>query len=52
VLERGRIVECGTPTELLERDGPYSRLNKAQTELAVGKIDVEAALSTVQGVSV
>jgi len=52
VLERGRIVECGTPAELLERDGPYARLNRAQTELAVGKIDVEAALTAVQGVSI
>jgi ATP-binding cassette subfamily B protein len=52
VLERGRVVECGTPAELLERDGPYARLNRAQTELAVGKIDVEAALTAVQGVSV
>jgi ATP-binding cassette subfamily B protein len=51
VLERGRIVEVGTHTELVQLDGPYSRLNRAQTELAVGKIDVEAALSAVQGAS-
>jgi ATP-binding cassette subfamily B protein len=49
VLERGRIVECGTHAELVDRGGPYSRLHKAQTELAVGKLDVEAALSAVQG---
>jgi ATP-binding cassette subfamily B protein len=49
VLERGRIVELGTHSELLEVPGPYARLHKAQTELAVGKLDVEAALSAVQG---
>jgi ATP-binding cassette subfamily B protein len=51
VLERGRIVECGTHTELLNQPGPYARLHKAQTELAVGKLDVEPALSAVQGTS-
>jgi ATP-binding cassette, subfamily B, bacterial len=49
VLERGRIVECGTHHELLNVPGPYARLHKAQTELAVGKLDVEAALTAVQG---
>jgi ATP-binding cassette subfamily B protein len=49
VLERGRIVECGTHTELLNEPGPYARLHRAQTELAVGKLDVEAALTAVQG---
>ena len=48
VLQRGRIVETGTHGELLEQGGVYARLHKAQTELAVGKLDVEAALTAVQ----
>lgn len=51
VLDRGRIVQTGTHHELLEQGGPYARLHKAQTELAVGKLDVEAALTAVQGTS-
>jgi ATP-binding cassette subfamily B protein len=50
VLQQGRIVEVGSHAELLQRDGVYAQLHKAQTELAVGKLDVEAALSAVQGV--
>ena len=37
------------PSELLQVPGPYARLHRAQTELAVGKLDVEAALTAVQG---
>jgi ATP-binding cassette subfamily B protein len=51
VLQRGRIVEVGSHAQLLDRGGVYAQLHKAQTELAVGKLDVEAALSAVQGVS-
>jgi ATP-binding cassette subfamily B protein len=34
VLERGRIVEIGQHDDLLSRDGAFSRLHKAQEELA------------------
>jgi ATP-binding cassette subfamily B protein len=36
VLEHGKIVEVGPPSELLKRSGAYSRLHRAQMELAAG----------------
>ena len=36
VLERGRIVEVGPPQDLLKNSGAYSRLHRAQLELALG----------------
>jgi ATP-binding cassette subfamily B protein len=36
VLERGRIVEIGNHSQLLEEHGAYFRLHKAQMELAQG----------------
>jgi ATP-binding cassette subfamily B protein len=36
VLEHGRIAEVGPPHELLKRSGAYSRLHRAQMELAAG----------------
>ncbi|MCC7084513.1 MAG: ATP-binding cassette domain-containing protein, partial [Pirellulales bacterium] len=36
VLQRGQIVEIGNHSELLEANGAYSRLHKAQMELAQG----------------
>jgi ABC-type multidrug transport system fused ATPase/permease subunit len=34
VLERGRIVEDGAPTELLHRDGLYTRMYRRQLAAA------------------
>ncbi|HET6809937.1 MAG TPA: ABC transporter ATP-binding protein [Acidimicrobiales bacterium] len=35
VLDHGRVVEEGTPAELLERDGPYRRLHRHQSDPSV-----------------
>jgi len=36
VMDKGKIVEIGTHTELINKDGLYSRLHKAQQTLAAG----------------
>jgi ATP-binding cassette subfamily C protein CydC len=33
VMEHGKIVECGTQAELLERDGAFRRLWKLQNRI-------------------
>ncbi len=45
VLERGRVVEVGPPQDLVKNAGAYSRLHRAQIELALGtELAAEAAL--------
>ncbi len=38
VLEQGRVTEIGRHDELLERGGTYSRLHKAQLDMAHGEV--------------
>jgi len=35
-MDKGKIVEVGTHAELINKDGLYSRLHKAQQTLAAG----------------
>jgi ATP-binding cassette subfamily C protein CydCD len=44
VLEQGRLVEQGSPQELLRQDGPFARLvqgGAGSSELPVGKVDLD-----------
>jgi len=34
VLDKGELVEQGTPEELMERDGVFARLRRMQAELS------------------
>lgn len=44
VMEQGDIVEHGTHTELIKREGAYWRLYNSQFEQAAADLDAEAAL--------
>src|SRR5262249_28274046 len=52
-LERGRVIEDGTPEELLRRGGRYAALHRIQSgirEVAVGDAAAATSLPRAQGV--
>jgi len=48
VFEEGRIVESGTHGELIEKNGVYAKLLKAQQEMAVRKITIDGYVEAEQ----
>lgn len=48
VFEEGRIVESGTHGELIEKNGIYAKLLKAQQEMAVRKITIDGYVEAEQ----